>query len=166
MDKVSKKKKNHVWWCAQSCQQQPNLLGDKFMSAIYHTTSQHSWITLDYFNACAHPPLSREREKRTKWLKPDSPAHQPLKKAILDKQILNAIGQLSEFLHTGDLESYHSLITKYVPKRQRFPCIYEGMLLTTMLAVFDHNFNTDRNLATDKAGNVRQKICLSKRTKK
>ncbi len=41
--------------------------------------------------------------------------------------------QMSQFHHTGELEVYHSLLLKYVPKHLHFS--YKGMVARTQLAV-------------------------------
>ena len=46
-------------------------------------------------------------------VKGGSQAHQALKEAVLDKKLLNDIGHLTLFCHTGNLEAYHVMLTKY-----------------------------------------------------
>jgi len=45
-------------------------------------------------------------------------------------------------LHTGELESFHSLILEYASKETQFS--YQGMILRHILAVLDHNYNVGR----------------------
>ena len=65
---------------------------------------------------------------------------------VLNKKFLKDIYKLTEFHNTGELEVYHSLGLRYVPKRPHFS--YEGMVARAQLAVIDHNSNTGRNQAT------------------
>lgn len=58
--------------------------------------------------------------------------------------------QNSEFHHTGDLEQYHSVMLKYVPKWEHFS--YNGMLARTQLAILDHNNNVNRKQSVVKNG--------------
>ncbi|CAH3031883.1 unnamed protein product, partial [Pocillopora meandrina] len=88
---------------------------------------------------------------RTKrWLRPGSSAHNALKEVVFDKNLLKDIQQLTLSCHTGNLEVYHSVQTKYAPKRQHFS--YNGMVARTQLAALDHNANTGRQQATVSRG--------------
>ena len=70
---------------------------------------------------------------RTKrWLRPGSPAHEALKEVVFDKNLLKDVQQLTLSCHTASLEVYHSVQTKYLPKRQHF--WYKGMVARTQLA--------------------------------
>ena len=72
-----------------------------------------------------------------------SSAYVALEEVVLNKKFLKDIEKLTEFHHTGELEVYHSLLLKYVPKRLHFS--HKGMVVRTQLAVIDHNSNTERN---------------------
>ena len=91
----------------------------------------------------------------------------PLKEVVFDKNLLRDIQQLTLNCHTGSLEVYHSVQTKYLPKRQHFS--YKGMIARTQLAVLDHNANTGRQQATstkgDTEGDLRYKVVYPKRSK-
>ena len=52
---------------------------------------------------------------------------------VLNKKFLKDIEILTEFHHTGELEVYHSLLLKYVPKHLHFS--YKGMVARTQFAV-------------------------------
>ena len=69
---------------------------------------------------------------------------------MTNNKLLKDIDKLPEFYHTGQLESYHSLMTKYVPKREHFR--YNGMVARTQLAILDHNANVNRSQAEVKQG--------------
>jgi len=100
----------------------------------------------------------------TAWLTLDSEAHRALKSVVLDKRLLKDIGKLSDFCHTGDLETYHSVLLKYAPKRQHFS--YGGMQTRLQLAALDHNHGVDRKQVTDSTGNplVRQVFSKGRKT--
>ena len=78
------------------------------------------------------------------------------------------LAKLTEFNHTDELESYHSLMTKYAPKREHF--CYNGMMARTQPAVLDHYTNVSRSQAEVKKGSnqgeKRFKIVCSKQRKK
>jgi len=131
------------------CDQSPDLLQEIWSSIVHHTVNVHEF-TGDAFVKCGHPPLTDDEQQRKKWLVPHSPAHDALKTIVLDRTLLKDIRQLSEFCHTGKLEVYHSLMTKYCPKRQEFD--FAQMSARTALAVLDHNNNTDRPQKTTSEG--------------
>ena len=83
---------------------------------------------------------------RKKWIEVGSSAYVALEEVVLNKKFLKDKEKLTECHHTGELEVYHSLLLKYVPKRLHFP--YKGVVARTQLAVIDHNSNTERNQTT------------------
>lgn len=68
--------------------------------------------------------------------------------------------QVTEGIHTGELESIHSLYTKYVPKRKKFT--EESFQARLRLAALDHNHNIDREQAQTKKGALQFKLQYSK----
>ena len=72
-------------------------------------------------------------------------AYVALEEVVLNKNFLKDIEKLTEFHHTSELEVYHFLLLKYVPKHLYFS--YKGMVARTQLAVINHNSNTERNQA-------------------
>ena len=158
---------NHLWWCAETCEGDKELLREKWISIVYHTANIHSWDSADTYHQCAHPPIPRDVARTKRWLRPGSPAHEALKEVVFDKNLLKDIQQLSLCCHTGNLEVYHSVQTKYVPKRQHFS--YKGMVARTQLTALDHNTNTGRKQATAtkgaNQGELQYKLVFPKHTK-
>ena len=154
---------NHLWWSSKSCNRQAENLREKWISIIYHTINVHSWENATSFGKCEHNELSLEESQRKQWLRKCSPAHDALKSVVLNKKLLKDLDKLTDFSHTGNLEVYHALLTKYCPKRQHFS--YKGMLARTQLAALDHNHNTGRRQATTSSGEVRYKVVFPKPTK-
>lgn len=81
---------------------------------MHHVVNEHSFEG-DIVTSCSHENISPEHSRKKKWLKKGSKVHNALKKIVQDKRLLKDIAHLSEFCHTGNLEVYHSLLTKYVP---------------------------------------------------
>ena len=131
---------NHLWWCARSSYSEPKLLVEKWESILCHVTNKHSWEDKKFFHACQHPDLPQERQK--KWIRKDSPTYTALSEVVNNKNLVRDIEMLCKFLHTGKLESYHSLMNKYAPKRLEFdqPAMIGRMQLTAL----NHNNNTGR----------------------
>ena len=100
------------------------------------------------FNKCVHPTLPIEEQCRKKWLRSKSLVHRTLKNIVYNKTLMRDIKMLTSFHHTGALEVFHSLLSKYCPKRQHFS--YIGMQSYIKVAILDHNYNTKRSQATTK----------------
>ena len=146
---------NHLWYSASTCGGNSQLLRERWLSCVHHVVDRHQWngeLVLD----CGHGPLDNDGDEEFAWLSEDGDAHQALKSVVQDKRLLKDLGKCTDCCQTGPLESYHNLVLAYAPKRIHFQ--YLGMHARLQLAALDHNFNVDRSLATDKAGNpvVRQ----------
>ena len=143
---------NHLWWAAQTCNGDAQLLTEKWTSIVYHISNVHEWDGGEgsVFNKCVHPTLPPEEQRSKKWLRSGSLVHTTLKNIVYNKNLLRDIKMLTGFHHTGALEVFHSLLLKYCPKRQHFS--YIGMQARIELAILDHNYNTDRKQATTKKG--------------
>ena len=154
---------NHLWWCAANCGGDADLLEESWTSVVHHIANIHDFAG-DIYTKCAHPPLTDDEQRRKKWLTPCSPAHNALKEIVFSKALLKDVRQLNQFCHTGNLEVYHSLMTKYCPKRQEFDTVQ--MLARTTLAVLDHNHNTGRKQKTTADGDLRYKLVFTKASAK
>ena len=94
--------------------------------------------------------MSGREKKSITWLKKGSPSLVALEEVVTNQKLLKDLAKLTEFHHTGQLKSYHSLMTNYVPKREHFS--YNGMVAQTQLTILDHNANTNRSQAEVKKG--------------
>ena len=157
---------NHLWWCAETCEGNKELLREKWISIVHHTANIHSWDSADIYHECPHPPIPRDEARKKRW-QPGSAAHDALREVVFDKNLLKDIQLLSLCSHTGNLEVYHSVQTRYVPKSQHFS--YKGMVARTQLAALDHNANTGRQQATvtrgANQGELQYKLVFPKHTK-
>ena len=144
---------NHLWWCAATCNGQAEVLREKWLSMLEHIVNKHTWKSspkFQFVKKCGHAVMSRREKKSITWLKKGSPSLVALEEVVTNQKLLKDLAKLTEFHHTGQLESYHSLMTKYVPKREHFS--YNGMVARTQLAILDHNANTNRSQAEVKKG--------------
>ena len=143
---------NHLWWAVQTCNEDAQLLTEKWTSIVYHISNVHEWNggKDSKFNKCVHLTLPIEEQHSKKWLRSGSLIHITLKNVVCNKNLLRDIKMLTGFQHTGALEVFHSLLLKYCPKRQHFS--YIGMQACIELAILDHNYNTNRKQATTKKG--------------
>ena len=152
---------NHLWWCANNCDGNKDWLEESWTSMVHHIVDVHTFDG-DIVSSCPHEELTPENRRKKKWLKKDSKAHNALKEVVLDKRLRKDIRHLSEFCHTGNLEVYHSLLTKYAPKRQEFD--FDQMHCRTTIAVIDHNMGLNRGHKLDKDGRLLYKQVYSKVT--
>ena len=101
---------------------------------------KHRWKASKEFRLVrkrGHLRITAKDQREIKWLESGSPPHVALEEIVTNKKPLKDLEKLTEFHHTGELESYHSVITKYVPKREHFS--YKGMAARTQLAILHHN---------------------------
>ncbi|XP_043942729.1 uncharacterized protein LOC122814185 [Protopterus annectens] len=132
---------NHLWWCTATCEGDPVLLMEKWLSLSYHVTDQHSWGGATKYVKCPHEvPVPRGTDK--KWLEEGGECHSALHKIVSNTLFIKDLQQTTKFCHTGNLEVFHALLCRYCPKLEHFS--YGGMKARTMLAVLDHNANQNR----------------------
>ena len=151
---------NHLWYCAASCDGRYTKLKEKWIGLLHHITDEHEWVFGESVNSCDHAPYTEEDRRNRSWLSRDSPAFEVLQKAVLDKRLLKDLEKVTGCIHTGELESIHSLYTKYVPKRKKFS--RSGMQARLRLAALDHNSAVGRMQARTASGVLRFKHEYSK----
>ena len=153
---------NHFWWSCGTCEGNEQLLREKWVSILFHIQNKHEWTGNTLYHQCSHAPLCESQRKKI-WLDPRSEAFIELQKIVLDKTLLKDLKNLTQFSHTGDLEVYHSLYNKWVPKSTHFS--YEGMVARTQLAVLDFNLGSNLLHAKTDSGEHRYNLSFSKITR-
>ena len=134
---------NHLFWCADNCNGDAETLRQMWQSILYHITNKHTFKKkYPKYPKCSHPPYSREKSRKKKWIKKNSPAYTAIEKVVMDKKNLKDMGQIIRPLHTGSLEVFHSVINSYASKRQEFEL--NLMNARVKLAIIDHNSNINR----------------------
>ncbi|XP_072010875.1 uncharacterized protein [Engystomops pustulosus] len=154
----------HFWWCLQTCDDNVELLREKWLSLLYHISNVHSWEG-NLYTACAHGPLETPDadDKKVLWLNPDTPPYKNIAKVVTNQQLLDDLPNLVHNCHTGALECFHSMALKYRTKRIHFGV--DAMEARTKLAVLTHNFNTGREQATVKVQRKNTELIGTERTK-
>ncbi|XP_034004897.1 uncharacterized protein LOC117497111 isoform X4 [Trematomus bernacchii] len=76
------------------------------------------------------------------------------------KRVLKDVKKLSHHYQTSSLQSFHSLILRFAPKKVVFP--FMGMLCRLCLAAMHPNENADREQATTAAGLLVYKLAYPK----
>ena len=149
---------NHFWWCCESSKGNLEELTEKWLSILFHICNIHEFPGNKVFKRCQHGYIERQ------WLSPDSSSFLALKKIITEKRFLSDLKYFTDFLHTGNLEVFHALLLKYVPKRLHFSMW--GMISRTQLAVLHFNEAMKCGHALTKDRMPRYKLQLSKMSKK
>ena len=141
-------------------------------SLLHHIVDKHKFgKTYPKYKRCSHKVYTRNEARKKKWLTKDSPAYNNLEKVVLDKRNLKDMEQLTNPLHTGSLEVFHSLINCYAPKRLGFELNVQDARIK--LAIIDHNNNVGKEQAriwkvkhgSGKEGELRFKYVSSKLSK-
>ena len=155
---------NHFWWASATCENDEQLLKEKWTSIIFHVQNIHEWSSNEIFKCCAHIPYSNEQQRNKEWLKPTSESFKVLQDIIFNKATLTDLKHVTKFSHTGALEVYHSLYNKWMPKSHHFS--FSGMLARSQLAAIDFNLSCDLPQAKTMDGEDRYNVSFSKFTNK
>ncbi|XP_020912972.2 uncharacterized protein LOC110250696 [Exaiptasia diaphana] len=133
------------------------FLEESWLGLLHHVCGEHTWAE----SSCSHEP---ETESNTKYLRKSSKAMEALRKIVLDAKWLKTLHFYVKFRHTGDLESFNSMMTKYLPKRMAFE--YQYFIMRTLLAAIDHNMHLFRKPKESKQGQILGHRKFSKRTQR
>ncbi|XP_077107353.1 uncharacterized protein LOC143765020 [Ranitomeya variabilis] len=133
--------RDHLWWSASTCDNNPELLLEKWNSLINHTTNEHSWSNNKLYHHCEHDP-DEKSQRRRKWLRWGSAAHNSLRAIVLNPRLQTDLKRLFTYCHPGDIEMYHSAISKYRPKKGDF--IKDSVKARIRLAGLHHNYSIHR----------------------
>ena len=100
---------NHLWWATQTCNNDAQLLVEKWKSIVYHISNVHEWDSdpKALFPKCVHQTLSSEGERSKKWPRSGSVAYNALRKVALQDTLLRDMKILTSFHHTGSTDSVH-----------------------------------------------------------
>lgn len=131
--------RDHLWWAASTCNNNPELLLEKWNSLLNHTANEHSWSGNKLYHRCEHDPVEHRRRK---WLPWGTVAHNSLREIVLNPRLQNDLKHLFTFCHPGDIELFHSAVSKYRPRRGDFST--DSVKARIRLASLHHNSNVHR----------------------
>ncbi|XP_066442136.1 uncharacterized protein [Eleutherodactylus coqui] len=157
--------KDHLWWSASTCDNNPELLLEKWNSLLNHTANEHTWSGNKLYHHCEHGFVEQHRLRR--WLQWGSAAHNSLREIVLNPRLQNDLRHLFTFCHPGDIELFHSAISKYRPKRGDF--VRDSVKARIRLAGLHHNYNLHRvqpevrKATTRSLSRRRQAVCSKDR---
>ena len=149
---------NHFWYACQVSNGSPERLRDVWFGVVHHVCGEHEWAE----SACNHGPLSSEEPKTP--LDKKSAAAEALRQVVFDKRFTSNLDHYVRFRHTGSLENFNSMLTKYAPKRIAFEYIY--FVARIVIAAIDHNMHLMRPQAKSKDGSYLYKKKYSRRSRK
>ena len=149
---------NHFWWCCLTCNGNLEELMGKWLSLLQHICGFHEFPNNNIFKRCEHGNIDRE------WLTPTSSSYIALKRIVTEKLFISDMKYFVDFLHTGNLEVFHSLLLKYCPKRLQFS--FHGMITRTQLVILHFNQAMKSDHAVTEDGTPRYKLQYSKISKK
>ena len=149
---------NHFWWACGTCSGDEVLLREKWISVLFHIQDRHKWTGNSKFHRCEHAQIAGQKE----WIDCSSDAFMALQLIVLDKTLLGDLKHLTKFSHTGNLEVYHSLYNKWLPKSTHFS--YSAMIAKSQLAAIDFNRGSDLKQAKTKSGDPMFNLSFSKVT--
>lgn len=150
--------RNHFWYSCQVANGDVEKLKDSWFGVVHHVCNEHEWVE----SQCMHGPLT-ETEPKT-FLSKNSKAHENLKSVVFDSKFLANVGYYAKFRHTGAIENFNSMLTKYAPKRMAFDYVY--FIGRMALAAMDHNMHAFRPVAMTKDGRNCYRRKYNKNTKK
>lgn len=142
--------RNWLWTAMKECRGDGDLLVELWRSTRYHVLGQHSWETdetFSKFKKCAHGNLSN---MEIGYLPSKSKAYESLASVVNDPKIHGRLRRCTLFAHTSCLESFHSLLCKYVPKDLKFGAT--SFETRVRMAVLDWNENAGRDYKKNKRG--------------
>ncbi|XP_071950042.1 uncharacterized protein [Antedon mediterranea] len=155
---------NHFWHTCETSKTYDEFLGI-WCGILHHVVDEHQWA-LSYSDvgtaSCSHGPLESERQKG--WMTKGHPAHNALRKIVLNNRFLKKIPYWLNFRGTAELENFHQCILMYAAKRFHYsPPMYK---VRNLLAALDYTANHQREIKKNKDGTTRYQRLFNKKSKR
>ena len=152
---------NHLWFSCKESKGNPDLAVELFRSCLLHVVNIHNWKCKRLIHVkmqelrdsisnnrsyptkpvlvtgCKHSALSKKDNRSTAWFCTEDEDYEALFKVVTATWFSNDLRKCAKFLHTGKLESFHSMKLLYLPKLHSFEM--DTMILLTMLAAAQNN---------------------------
>ena len=152
---------NHLWYSCRACKGDPELAIEMFHSCLLHVLNIHVWtykeeifeifvklresiaLTRPYpkipvkYAACKHGSITKHTTRSIDWFNVEEKDFLALFRVITATRFSNDLRNCAKFLHTGNLESFHSMKLQYLPKLHSFEL--DTMIVMTMLAAVQNN---------------------------
>ena len=152
----------HFWWSCRECQDNVDLLIEMYHSSLYHLLNIHNWgrrvkihnqlkqmrigkrpypAKPESVKQCYHTQLSVKQSRETPWFRIEDADFKAILQIITSTKFSNDVKKCSKFIHTGKLESFHSLKLIYLPKSTGFSIT--TTIILTMLTAIQNNMYLD-----------------------
>ncbi|KAM4617348.1 uncharacterized protein O3C94_021388 [Discoglossus pictus] len=163
---------NHLWASSSGCHGNVEMMRESWKSVLYHISNTHVWDDGILINGCKHGELSKEECEERPWIPKNTMAYSVLEKLIGSGQIQKDMQHLAEYCHTAEIEMFHTMVLKYLPKNVKFKM--DAIQARTKLAILAHNTNVNKPpvriaLVSESArqtGSLRRKPFLPKSRKR
>ncbi|KAL5256457.1 hypothetical protein ACHWQZ_G011635 [Mnemiopsis leidyi] len=148
----------HFWWSCRECKGNVDLLIEMFHSCLFHILDIHNWGRRQKIHSqfgelrvgsrpyptrpvlmkqCYHTQHCHREGREIPWFNVEDEDFKAVFKIITGTKFTNDVKKCSKFIHTGKLESFHSLKLSYLPKSTGFTMATTVIL--TMLAAIQNN---------------------------
>ena len=148
----------HFWWSCRECKGNVDLLIEMFHSCLFHILDIHNWGRRRKIHSqfgelrvgsrpyptkpvlmkqCYHTQHCLREGREIPWFNVEDEDFKAVFKIITGTKFTNDLKKCSKFIHTGKLESFHSLKLSYLPKSTGFTMTTTVIL--TMLATIQNN---------------------------
>ena len=158
---------NHFWYSCKLSKGDPDLLVQRFHSCLFHIADIHKWnlkknihLSLEALRQsiavnkpypkkptlvkqCLHKQLTNKQSREISWFDVQDEDYAAVFKIVTATRFSNDLRRCAKFLHTGKLESFHSMKLLYLPKLHSFEM--ETMIMLTMLAAHQSNLCVEGN---------------------
>lgn len=135
---------------------------------LHHVTGQHEWkkrvgygrcvMTLNRIDKCLHAPMTKDKQNEVAWLTRGSPAYLYLQEMVFDKRMIKSLRRCCDFLHTSEVESFHSALLRFLPKPKKLD--KEAFDARTQMAIMHFNENIGRPSRLTKTGATKTRLAL------
>lgn len=138
---------NHLFFCAQNCDNDPEKLVEMWNSLSHHISNRHEFDKMyKKYPRCKHKKYTKEEARRKKWITKNSVAYDQLEKVTFDKRNLKDMPQLTNPYHTGSIEVFNSLLNMYANKRNKFDLNVMNARVKVTAIDFNHNVNKEQDV--------------------
>ncbi|KAM4617347.1 uncharacterized protein O3C94_021387 [Discoglossus pictus] len=133
---------NHLWASSSECQGNVERIRETWKSVLHHVSNTHVWDDGILVNGCKHGELPKEECDECPWIQKNTTAYSALEDLICSAQIQKDMQRLTEYCHTTEIEMFHNMVLKYLPKSVKFKM--DAIQARTKLAILAHNNNVNK----------------------
>ncbi|XP_044143349.1 uncharacterized protein LOC122932797 [Bufo gargarizans] len=95
----------HFWWSIQTCDDNNDLLKEKWLSLLQHLIDQHQWDG-ELYSECSHGEIVVENDDNIFWLQKDKPPYLHIQKIVNSRQLENDLQHLVHNCHNRGFREF------------------------------------------------------------